>query len=353
MTRRSSSGAPRLSAGGLLAYVACVTARTLPIDLVQATVSFAIRQGWDVNAILESAGVSPMLLADSRSRVTDEQLVLVVQAMWRLTDDELFGLGSKPLPRGTLRLLLFGLLGAADLGEGLDRLQGFLRAVPAIAVAIDVGEDETRIRLPANVPNDPERIITITGLGAVHRLLAWGVGRDVPLLRVELPGEAPADLESLRYVFDGPLVFDAPSAGLAFHSSVLRLPLVRNEAEIEEFIARSPRDLLTRPSHGTTYAVQVRRILEPGLRSGTWLTAEEVAARLSVSGQTLRRRLGEEGTSVREILDEIRRDAAVAALVRGEAVADLAHRLGFSEPSAFTRAFKRWTGSTPGAYRGK
>lgn len=328
-----------------------MSTRTLPIDLVQATASFAIRQGWDVNAILETAGVSPMLLADSRSRVTEEQLVLVVQAMWRLTDDELFGLGSKPLPRGTLRLLLFGLLGAGDLGEALDRLQGFLRAVPAIAVAVDRGEDETRIGLPHDLPNDPEGVITITGLGAIHRLIAWGIGRDVPLVRVELPRQPSVDLESLRYVFDGPLVFGASSAGLVLGSALLRAPLIRNEAEIEEFIARSPRDLLTRPTYGTTYAVQVRRILEPGLRTGAWLSAEDVASRLAISGQTLRRRLGEEGTSVRVILDEIRRDAAVAALVRGEAVADLSSRLGFSEPSAFTRAFKRWTGSTPGAYR--
>jgi AraC-like DNA-binding protein len=76
-----------------------------------------------------------------------------------------------------------------------------------------------------------------------------------------------------------------------------------------------------------------------------------VARRLSISPQHVRRRLRDEGTSVGAIKGELLRDAAIAGLARGVAVDELSSRLGFSEASAFRRAFKRWTGSTPAAYQ--
>ena len=72
---------------------------------------------------------------------------------------------------------------------------------------------------------------------------------------------------------------------------------------------------------------------------------------LSVSAAHLRRLLRQEGTSVNQIREEVLRDAAISGLSRGDSVDDISGRLGFSEPSSFRRAFKRWTGQTPGAYR--
>ncbi|MBU3868565.1 helix-turn-helix transcriptional regulator, partial [Streptomyces sp. 4503] len=89
-----------------------------------------------------------------------------------------------------------------------------------------------------------------------------------------------------------------------------------------------------------------------GRRTARLPELPEVAARLAVSPATLRRRLREEGTSFQELKDTVRRDEAVSSLTEGaEPIADLAARLGFSEDTAFHRAFRRWTGSTPGAYR--
>ncbi|HEX4904763.1 MAG TPA: helix-turn-helix transcriptional regulator [Acidimicrobiales bacterium] len=96
----------------------------------------------------------------------------------------------------------------------------------------------------------------------------------------------------------------------------------------------------------------MRRYVETAIASGTWPDARDAATRLTMSPQTLRRRLAEEGTSFRAISDDVRRDVAVTSLVDGtESIADLSARLGFSEPSAFTRAFRRWTGDAPSAYR--
>jgi AraC-like DNA-binding protein len=82
------------------------------------------------------------------------------------------------------------------------------------------------------------------------------------------------------------------------------------------------------------------------------MAAGEIAERLQISPQTLRRKLREEDTSLRQIRERMLRDAAIASLTTGaETVAALSQRLGFSEPSAFIRAFRRWTGTSPGTYR--
>ncbi len=337
-----------------------MSARTVPIDLLQASIWFAQRRGWEVEDMLRLAGVSPALLSEGRSRVTEEQLTDFVQQLWRQTDDEMFGLGAHPLPRGSFRLLSYGLIGAKDLAGLLDRFQGLVRAMPAIP-PLSVEHDGDLVRLTLAPPVAADRELALDGplpvcvaLAVMHRLIAWAIGGRFPLVAVEVP--YPLMLEEAHdLVFATPVVFDASQPALVFEATRLQAPVMRTEAELEEFIARSPAGLLARPLADTTTSDQVRRMVELAIRTShpsPVPTGDEVATRLSISQQTLRRRLAAGGTSLREVRDHVLRDAAITALVDGdESIGDLAVRLGFSEPSAFTRAFRRWTGNPPGAYR--
>jgi AraC-like DNA-binding protein len=334
-------------------YAHPVTERTAPIELVRAAVSFGLRTGLDANQILEDAEVSPMLLAEGRSRVTEGQVTRIVQGLWRQTDDEMFGLGPLPLPRGSFRMLCYGILSAPTLGGALERLAGFAGAMPALPpVRLSVTGDTARVTLGLPTVDDPEGLVATMGLVVVHRFMSWAIGQPVPLTWVRLPNDGPLGPETHRMLFGSPVELRAETAALEFPSSIVSAPIVRNEAELEAFVAASPAGLLSRPERDATTADQVRRIFEHGLKASAMPGADDVAQRLAMSGQTLRRKLAEEGTSVRDLREDLLRDAAVTSLVKGdESVADLSERLGFSEPSAFTRAFRRWTGSTPGSYR--
>jgi AraC-like DNA-binding protein len=326
----------------------------MPIELVRAATAFAIRQGWDVNGILHEAGIPPLLLAEGRARVTEEQAIRIVRAMWRLTDDEMFGIGAHPLPRGSLRLLMYGLIGATDLGEAIDRARGFSQAMPALpTIELEVEDGLARVSWEAwGGPDDPEHLLAYTSVAVLHRILAWGIARPVPLHHVELTFHQPPSIEMPNLVFGAPQVYEAPRQAIVFDAALLRSPLMRDEKELDEFIARSPAGLLARVADGVGIHDQVRRMVEQGLRGGSHPDAEEIARRLAISPQTLRRKLAAEETSLRAIRETVFRDAAVTALVQtGEPIAEIAGRLGFSEPSAFTRAFRRWTGSPPSAYR--
>jgi AraC-like DNA-binding protein len=337
-----------------------VSARTVPIDLLLVSIAFAQGRGWEVDEMLRDAGISSTLLDDGRSRVTEEQLTDFVQELWRRTDDEMFGLAAHPLPRGSMRLLCYGILGANDLAGILDRLQGLARAMPALP-SLSVEHDGGVVRVAMAPPSaaDPDLDLaaplpTCAGLAVLHRLVAWAIGGRLPMVAVELPYRRQME-ETHDLVFAAPLVFDAAMPAIVFDASQLQKPVMRTEAELEDFIARSPAGLLARPAQETTVADQVRRMVELAIRDRRPTdipTGDQVADRLAISPQTLRRRLAHDGTSLRVVRDAVLRDAAITWLVDGEEpIADLAVKLGFSEPSAFTRAFRRWTGNPPSAYR--
>jgi AraC-like DNA-binding protein len=180
---------------------------------------------------------------------------------------------------------------------------------------------------------------------------SWLIGRRVALRTLELPYPMPPYAADYHVIFGRMPTFDTGRAAFSFDSALLAAPVIRNEADLGRYLRSSPMDFYAIRDHGSTPADQVRRTLERGL-TGAWPTPEEIAARLSVSAQHLRRLLREQDTSLSQIKEEILRDAAIASLVHGdEPVDQLAARLGFSEASAFRRAFRRWTGSPPGAYR--
>jgi AraC-like DNA-binding protein len=330
---------------------AAVTSRTIPVTFVQAAIEMAGARGVDVDPVLAKAGIPRALLADPRARCTPEQVTEFTQQLWRLSEDEMFGLGRAPVPQGTFRLVCYALINSPDLRTVTRRIGEFGPALPGMPrFTIDLGADVTRLEADMSGIDDPTHLLTDFMLLLIHRFSGWLIGQRIRLRVVELPYPQPANAAEYDLIFGAPLRFDAARPALEFDSKLLSLPIVRTEAELDEYLKNSPADLLARRDYGTTLSDQVRRILERGLR-GEWPTSDDVAARLSISAQHMRRLLRDEGTSIGAIKEELLRDAAISALSRGEAVDDISTRLGFSEPSAFRRAFKRWTGTTPTTYQ--
>jgi AraC-like DNA-binding protein len=168
---------------------------------------------------------------------------------------------------------------------------------------------------------------------------------------VEFAYPAPSHVLEYDLLFGAPCVFGAAATALVFDGGLLAEPVLQDEAGIAAFLRRAPQDVLSRIDYGSTTAARVRRLVGQSF-PGTLPTEADVAERLSVSPQTLRRRLAAEGSSFQQIRDQMRRDHAIAALAEGRTpIERISEQLGFSEPSAFHRAFKRWTGTTPRAYQ--
>lgn len=328
------------------------TPRTLPVRFVRAAARTVELRGYDLDAWLSRLGIDPRLLFDDRSRITIDQATRLIRELWRHTDDELFGLGIERVPRGTFRLLCLAVLSAPDLGAALQRWADFSRVLPGLPVfTLEVGETSTRVEAELDPARDPDHFMIDTSIAVTLRFLSWLVGHRLLIEKVHLPYPVPEHAEDYDTVFGAPVIFEQSEAAVILSNEVLTLPVIRDEAAVERWLRAAPRDVLASRDHGTRVEDQVRRILERCLQ-GEWVSADDVASRLSMSTQHLRRVLREEGTSMTRIKEELLRDAAIASLVRGnESIADLAARLGYSEPSAFYRAFRRWTGTAPSSYR--
>jgi len=328
-----------------------VADETVPIHLVTRLVTLVRRHGGDVEALLREVGISEEVARNPRARVTLDQLAALTRELWRTTGDELFGLGP-PLPLGTFRLLARGCVAAGDLREFLIRLDQSSRVLTGLPrISVELGPDSTVVALDLSRLDDPEHLAIDTVVAFTHRVIGWAIGRRVRLTALEMPYPAPAFLRYYESTFGRLPTFGGGRAAMHFSSELLVAPILRTDADIADYIAGSPQNYFSTRDYGSSTSDQVRRILEQGL-NGEWPTPDDIASRLHVSVHHLRRLLREEDTSVTEIREDILRDAAVTSLVAGkESVEELSVRLGFSEASAFRRAFRRWTGVPPGAYR--
>ncbi|MFK0198882.1 AraC family transcriptional regulator [Streptomyces lavendulae] len=327
---------------------------TITVHHVRAVLAGARRGGFDLVPLLQEAHIPPLLLGDDRARITPAQFARLFRALYRTTQDEFLGLSGVPSRPGTFAMMCHACLGSRDLGAAVERAAVFYGLFPGgPELALEVADGQARFTVLGDFEGDEERFLTECVLAIWHRLSSWLVGRRIPLAHAAFAYPAPPHAQEYEALFGCPVRFGAGRTGAAFDAHWLTAPLVRDEAELDAMLRRAPFDLLSRPAYGTTVAEQVRRSLTRRLRDSPRLPElGEVAARLAVSPATLRRRLRQEGTSFQQLKDHVRRDAAIAGLAEGgEPIAELAARLGFSEDTAFHRAFRRWTGTTPGAYR--
>ncbi|ARX85548.1 MULTISPECIES: AraC family transcriptional regulator [Streptomyces] len=326
--------------------------RTITVHHVRAVLRGAERAGVDTVPLLQAAQIPPLLLGDDRARITAVQFARLFRGLYRATEDEFLGLGSSPSRPGTFAMMCYAALGCRDLGTAMERGVTFYGLFPG---GPDLALTRTADGVVFTVRNDLDQDFFLAECLLIiwHRLCSWLIGRRIELRWADFGHPPPPHKDEYEELFGCPVRFGAERTGAGLAPHWLAAPLVRDEDALAAMLRRAPFDLLSRREYGTTVAEQVRRALAVALRDSPRLPSlGEIAARLAVSPATLRRRLAQESTSYQRLKDAVRRDAAIAGLAEGrEPIARLAARLGFSEDTAFHRAFRRWTGTTPGAYR--
>lgn len=160
----------------------------------------------------------------------------------------------------------------------------------------------------------------------------------------------PTDRSAHDRYFGIPVTFGAPGDGMTFDAGVLDLPLKTASATMAALLEARIKELAPALATVDPLLDRVRRALSQMLDEKR-TDVDELAKRLSTSKRSLQRSLGDLGTSHSEMLDRLRKERAFQLLDRGLKVADVAAELAFTAPSAFFRAYRRWTGTSPKAPR--
>ena len=253
---------------------------------------------------------------------------------------------------GSFALMCHSLIGCRNLRRALERS---LRFYGLILDDIDgtlerVGSDAKLVLHDRSAAPHREFAHEVL-LMLLHGVACWLVGKRIPIKRAQFAYVEPAYSLEYRAMYSAVLEFRAPQTAIFFDASYLDLPIVQNERTVKEFLRLAPENILVKYKNGSSLGARIRRRLRLSL-PGELPEFEALALEMNMTPATLRRRLHEDGTSYQAIKDQLRRDIAIGHLSHSKrSTMDIGLELGFSERSAFHRAFKKWTGAAPGEFR--
>jgi AraC-like DNA-binding protein len=329
---------------------------TVPISAVHGLLAGARARGvatdsW-IREMLGIAGVDPALLELQAARVTAGQYVALFSAVQESLDDDCLGLLSRPLRRGSFVLMARATLGAPTLEAALRRLtDAFDLLQDDVQVSAESQGDLGGFALSFRTTGTPHHNFCHELLLRVFwRLLVWLNGGRLAPRRFDFGFEQPSYAADYAEVFPAPISFGQLRSAVWFDAAAMAGPVRRDMHALQSFLRGTPGNLVGPHLAGSSVSARVRSLLQGSCPE--WPSLGHAAERLHMSVSALQRHLAMEGTSYQALKDQLRRDMAVVRLTTGhEPLAKLASELGFTDSTAFQRAFKTWTGSAPGAYR--
>ncbi len=335
---------------------------TVPMEFTRALLAQARTRGVDVGAILRAAGFpfDPLRQSVQTVFVSREQYSRLCVGLFRAIGDESGGImPDVQTPPGTMRLIALSMLNSRSLAAALKRAIEFnavcrVRQGAQLINRVEVNSERKEASLCYLSGDDrPEaQHSVLCGLAMWLRFCGWLIGQHIDITEASCAGPRPGFMAGMRHFFPCPVAYDQRINSVTFSARHLDATIARTEEQLEAFLKLAPYHVVIDPL-ATTLGIthRIREILGDDFRE-EMPSFEELTQLLNMSARTLRRRLEKEGTSYQRIKDNARRDVAISLLSRdGLTVSEVAEQTGFSDPSAFHRSFKKWTGQSPGSYR--
>jgi AraC-like DNA-binding protein len=307
-----------------------------------------------VDPFLASIGVTRDQLGDQDATVDGRLIQRAWSAAAAAAGDPDFGLHvGESIHPGSYDLIDYLGLSSSCFRETIERVMRYYRVLSENVEFSVVGEGEVtrwehRPRVgPANDWRHAWECFLAASVAHARRCL----GPDWRPRAVELTHDAPADTREHARIFAAPVRFGCACNCLVFSSADAERPLPSADPVLGRILTAYADELVGQIADPDSFVGRVRSSLLEQLRGGDPSLAH-IARKLSVSRRTLQRKLGEAGTSHQQLLDQCRHELALQYLRRAHlAIGEIAFLLGFSQAHAFHRAFRRWTGKTPAAWR--
>jgi len=302
--------------------------------------------------LLEGTGIYEAQLEDSHGKVSGLALRTLFLRAIQLTHEPglgfFFGLQLKLSSHG---MVGFAAMTSATLRDALRVAERFfaLRA-PFLSLHVVEQDEQAALELASVFPDTEVRaFVTESLFTALVQMARSVLGRPVQAM-FELNYPEPAYFTGFAHLWPGPVRFGRPVSRICFAPALLDESLQMADAvAARQALSECEREL-GNLNETSSLLASVRRQL--GARERGYPSLTELARERHVSPRTMKRRLAEQGTSYQTLLDELRRDRALKLLeIESRTIEQIADQLGYSDAANFNRAFRRWLGRSPSAWR--
>lgn len=314
-------------------------------------------KGINTNKLLKQAQIPLAQLSNPKARFNVERVASLYDSIGKVLNDECMGFTEQPIKHGTFALMAEWASHSETLEELFVKgIRFYNQVTDELQMALEVEGEHVYLTTRFKRPElDIEHFYIEYWHVIWHRFACWYIDQPIKLLGAYINYE-PIDPDEFALLFRCPTFQKSRLNRLVFHRDYLAKRLVKTPRDLQTFLKRAPVDLLTIPGEDTSLTAKINQQLEPKpqqrLNVLSLPHSADIARQFNMSEQTLRKKLNEEGTSYQRIKDDIRHTLANKLLARRDLkIADISRQLGFSEPRAFSRAYKQWSGINPKEYR--
>ena len=309
--------------------------------------------GIDIDEFLQSIGVKPQRVKSVDDHIPVETYLFIQEEAVKRTGDDCFGLHMGEFAEaGSWSILGYMMMNCENLGEAFAKAGRYSRIIGNLIEATAVFQFNKVKFIFFTPPHAPvmTRHCYESTLSSSVRMLRSLSGKEIDPVQVGFPYPEPRNRAEYDRVFQCPVLFDQKETFMVLETKIAKIPvLLSNPALLEHFEAYA-QEFIAKMEHTDEYTRAVTRIVLAHL-DDVDLSIKKVAGEMAVSVRTLQKRLEEEGVVFSELLRSIREKLAKQYLTENYTVEQITYMLGFSEPSVFRKAFKKWIGVTPKEYR--
>lgn len=330
---------------------------SISIYVLRILIKFMAKNGIDIQNSLEEEKIDPLILKDTKARISAHQFYRIWKTAARRKDDANIGLhfGREIGNHYFKKNMLFAMMSGA--GTVKKALEFFSRyhdlSEDVISPKLKI-EGDLAFLSWETVSSDFHftRQISEAMLCAYVRILHNIADDNMNLLEIRFHHGQPADIQEHQDIFKAPLRFNQLKNEIVLHKKDLDLPVFFADPDLVQTLEDLAQKQLDQLYDSNIWTLRVRELICKRLATGSKTGIDTISSILAVSPRKLQNRLKDENTTFQQILDQARKDIASRWLSKKKIpICDIALLLGFSEQSAFNHAFRRWTGLTPGQFR--
>lgn len=309
--------------------------------------------GYSSESVFRTVGLDPKKLKDTNARYSVQKMQELWRAAVELANDPMLGIKVAGFWHPTtFHALGYSWMASDSLKEAMERAVRHSKLVSdLVRLTFEKVSGAYKLNIGVHtVTYDPVPESVDAAAAVFVHMTRLVYGDEINPLLVTLPRAKPLTAKEFSEFFNAPIEYDAQETELFFIEEQVEKPLPTGNVELAHANDKIVKDYLSHLDK-THVAMQVKTKIVDLLSSGM-ITEQDMASALNLSLRSLQRKLREEGTSYKEILEETRRDLATNYIQNSRlSISEISFLLGFSEISNFSRAFKRWHGRAPSDFR--